>query len=738
MRKTIGCAALLFLWGCAEPVREDRSVEWSSQGDSVGFQHREDGVFIADQKGKLQKIHQPGAKVSASSTPLWSPTDGRLIFTTAVPRDGHRAWPLLAGDNPEGALFVRQPVTYTCWLREAVGGEAPPTPVALFEAECAHVGFVAANLAVRWHPDGGSILHVREVDKGRHGLFAFDLATGATHCVLPHTADALLFDWSPDGRWLACLLADEEPAKTDGIWIGRPGADDWRQLRVPRRRLARNEEPGPLEQLLLEQISVLEELRAGRPAWTPDGKSFAYTSAKPDRHRILVHTPSTRRTVLLAQARERFRDLHWAPDGMRLGAVRGDALYLIAPDGRLSAPVNARPVRRFVGWNATGDRLAYTVPDRIPLQPKELWALLLVPDPLARDAVFVTDGEGKTPGREVFAGMRVTFPQWSPKDDRLSLWFTFSPTHRTVLSRLFGWGLRPGDPAALFDSASGQITWLTVNAHEKAQVGHYHLLRREYAKAWTWYEQAEREAPEQPAPPRQRWFENLFGFNQPRDAHFFQYFCLKQLGREKEARFKLEAFERSLRGDEPRGQAETLGFFRDLYVAEVFLSLDAADACEAYFRPEHEDGGPRVGPALVTSQLHLLRERRAAYARHATETLAPLLLAELGSVDVITGAALLPLFSPEFLAGLKAEQVVTLAAGWEKLRGTAASDAASLAADLVLRAAYHRLGRIEEERAASRRIAQRPQESVFLMVRPDDIEESVQRIRRLLTRPWRW
>jgi hypothetical protein len=65
MRKTIGCATLLVPVGCSEPVREDRSVEWSSQGDAVGFQHRDDGVYLADQGSKLQKIFQPDARVSA-------------------------------------------------------------------------------------------------------------------------------------------------------------------------------------------------------------------------------------------------------------------------------------------------------------------------------------------------------------------------------------------------------------------------------------------------------------------------------------------------------------------------------------------------------------------------------------------------------------------------------------------------------------------------------------------------
>jgi hypothetical protein len=68
---------------------------------------------------------------------------------------------------------------------------------------------------------------------------------------------------------------------------------------------------------------------------------------------------------------------------------------------------------------------------------------------------MVADGAGREPGSEVFSGMRVTFPQWSPTEDKLSLWVTFNPPHRSFVSMLLGWGLRPGDPAAVFDLKTG-------------------------------------------------------------------------------------------------------------------------------------------------------------------------------------------------------------------------------------------------------------------------------------------
>ncbi len=74
--RTLGLVALLLvvvLAGC-EGVREDRTIEFSADAGSVGFQHGEQGVFVADKDGGgLKKVFQPGADVLATSTPLWSP-----------------------------------------------------------------------------------------------------------------------------------------------------------------------------------------------------------------------------------------------------------------------------------------------------------------------------------------------------------------------------------------------------------------------------------------------------------------------------------------------------------------------------------------------------------------------------------------------------------------------------------------------------------------------------------------
>ncbi len=41
----------LMIVGCGEPVRQDRTIEFSRDGNQVAFQHDQEGVFVADPHG---------------------------------------------------------------------------------------------------------------------------------------------------------------------------------------------------------------------------------------------------------------------------------------------------------------------------------------------------------------------------------------------------------------------------------------------------------------------------------------------------------------------------------------------------------------------------------------------------------------------------------------------------------------------------------------------------------------
>jgi hypothetical protein len=768
---------LALLAGCGQPVREDRSINFSRDGGSVGFQHGSEGIFLADSDGQnLTRIFQPDAGVIATSTPLWDPASKRVLFTTARRPAGKQpvTLPLAPGtDDPADNLHFQQDVLYTCWLCEKSNDGKPGKPTALFEAAIDHPGYVAANLAVRWHPQRERIYFVKQVSAHLHGLFEYDLTSKESRQVFPHASEAILFDWTPAGSHLVCVLGSTQQSGTDGIWVGQPAAAAW--WHVPHSgELA----PGQFG-------SLLEKLRSTRPAWTADGSRFAFpsylpgpTPQQPGRH-FLRHAMLATRTVdVWAEGDQPFRDLTWDRAGVRLGVVRGGetgSLHLLRQGQPLSPAVNRAPVRRFAGWSAGDERLAYIVPDELPVAKDDPWALLLLSDALARDRVHVASGEGTEPGQPVFSGMRVTFPQWSPREDKLSLWVTFTPTYRSVVSRMLGWGLRPGDPAAVFDLKTRQLSWMPVNAQEKVQVAHYYLLKRDYSRAWGWYEEAERQLPPPAAVEVHDVTGQLRALRGPRDFSFFQYYCLTRLGRTEEARARLDQFRRCflprfvdpvkgavVNGNAPERRLQELlapgqfigSLLHDLYAAEVFLSLDAPDDAEAYFLaaldPAATDAA-RLSRAIVLGQILLLRKKHAEYADLTTETIAPLLsqLLQAGPVkapgdfldrtflaEFIGELALLPLGAPEFLSRLPVKQLHHMRSLWEKMR-IKARDGNSPLVHFVLRGLYQTLGQEKERQAAARRLKYLPAGSTLLSLH-DDPAKQILAARLMLDRvPWR-
>jgi hypothetical protein len=730
--------ALALTLGCGQPVREDRTVHFAPQGNAVGFQHGADGVFVADKDGGgLTKVFSPDANTLAVSTPLFSPDGRRLLFTTAHGQ-GNPPGPRLPGGlggDPAGNVHHQQEVTYTCWLR----GDGEAEPKALFQARCDHVGYVAANLAVRWHPRGDRVLFIEQTGPQQHGVFELDLATQKKRRVFPHLAAAILFDWAPDREHLACVLSSpNNDQSTDGIWVGRPDQETW--WHVP--------ESEKLAQAALP--SLIERLRATRPVWTRDGARFAFVTSAPSAaadapptYHVRTGDPATRVVALLTQGPQRFRDLHWSPDG-RLGLVREGrppTLHEVGPKGEL-APVPARgSVRRFAGWDASGKHLAYVTPELGRPADGKATSLLFLPDPEARESVVLADGAGRA-GREAFSGMRVTFPQWSPAETKLSVWFTFAPPHRCWLLQLLGLGLRPGDPAAVLRPASGEVSWMAVNALEKAQVGHYYLLKRRYEEAWKWYAEAGKGLPK-PRPAAgvlERWQ----GWLSPQNITFFEYHCLLKLGRKDEAAAKLlefrqrlqekpaapaggsgqptasvlpQAWEAALEPDSPLGL-----ILRDLYAAEVFVGVDALADGQAFFRDALANAATdpeKLSSAVALAQLHALAGQPEQLAAAATDSLMPAALrvwqpkagrpaADLNEPQTFlllaVGATLLPLYTPDYLAAIPDRRLRELVTRWEALRGQARDDVARLAVDLFLDAAYKRLGREDDRRGVTDRL----------------------------------
>ncbi len=766
---TVLCTVLVT--GCGQPVREDRMIPWSADGSAVGFQHGSDGVFIHGNDGKLRKIFELGAEVLATSTPLWSPDEHRVIFTTAEPCAAGRVPQPPQEPDPAGQLHIQQPVTYTCWLWSEKGGPEARAE-RLFTAHCNHVGYVAANLAVRWHPQEDQIIYLDEAPGGGHTLFAFDLEKRTARRIFPQAAEALVFDWSPRRGHLACVLGNPAPDPgRDGIWVGQADGGSW--WHVP------NSET-PTESRL---SSLLERLRATAPVWTPDGKRFAFVSSlcgpSPNEgggSLLQLVTLATRRVETLADGPAAFRDLHWTPDGDRLGVVcdgKERCLRVIRPGDGISAPLNRQPVRRFAGWDATGAHLAYVSPEPLPPHAGEKWALLFLAERQPRDRLIQTDGAGKGAGQTVFSGMRITFPTWSPHASKLSAWFTFSPTYRSVLGWLLSTsgpvGLRKGDPAVVLDARTGGVTWLAVNPREKVQVGHYHLLRHDYPRAWEWYEAARQDpAVAKPHDPV-RALEEVLG---PQDPGVFEYYCLTKLGRTEEARARLARFRDDFDSRLAASrQVPTLAqrfpeladpgsplalMLRDFYIAEVFLSLNAPADGEQFFQAavtQARDDRERLSAAVVLAQLLLLEAKYPAYAGLVTDTLLPSLLKvwaaprpagtrapalSQSALVHVAGLTLLPLYTAEFLGGLPKEKVRALRPRWLTLRSGVSENAPRLAVDLFLAASAERLGQQAEARQARRQVEENPVRAELIPGGPEDVLRQVRETRTQLetVRDW--
>jgi hypothetical protein len=316
--------------------------------------------------------------------------------------------------------------------------------------------------------------------------------------------------------------------------------------------------------------------------------------------------------------------------------------------------------------------------------------------------------------------MRVTFPAWAPEDNRLSVWITFVPRYRSLLSILRRWGLWPGDPAATLDLDTGAVSWLAVTPAEELQVGHYYLLKKDYARAWEWYERANQKLPARKAPRDLQEFVETIGA--PERSQMFEYHCLRQLRRDEAAAAKLHEFEQTFfpaapaAGDQPvQGLDDMLRQFgpegdllkrvlHDFYVAEVFLSVDAAEAGIALLReqlPSDDDRTVRLSRALALTQLLLVAGQREEYLSLCTEDVLPLALeawradeaanaAGIGNqvLRVVAGLALAPLFRADFLAGIADLQLSEALKAWEARRPNGGQGDPVLAIDLFLRAAH--------------------------------------------------
>jgi hypothetical protein len=753
---------------------------WSADESRAIFTTARDAPPTGSQAALEKKVGRPVGS-SAGNSSANPPRNAVGRESAASPVD----W----NDAPEGRYFLPLPVVYTCWQIERAPDGSFKKPVALFEAHAGHAGYVAGNWAVRQSPKGEKILFVDHEAPQGHAVWSFDIKSAEKSRVFPPAGIAalgyVLADFTPDGSRVACTTGrdmgglavtvgphremdfDVEDSATthqlDGIWIQADGAS-WRH--VAHSSVSANP----------QRRDGLGTLIERRPVFSKDGARFAF--ARP------VDDPASPRTLLFrAQTSDRkveqifavdgqILDPHWSPD-VRLGFVAVTThpeLTVIDAAGKIDHPVPHDLVRSFAGWNSSGDTLAYVIAEHPPrvlftaASPKPGPAAepakkgekadkdekpingspLLWPDPLARDGLVIMPKGGQP--RVVIAGLRFTFPQWTPARESISVWGTFTPSHQSWVDAVLGHGLtmRTGDPAAVIDVTTGRVRWLAIKADEQAQIGHYQQEKHDFSGALDWYRKAEKTLPKlQPLTPLEVERGVASDVARRRMFEFLVWHCLAKLGKEADATARLTAFEQACRiqwptapmappsaapgngANGPHLTQSTAGepaervasLMRALAEAQALLSIDDTEGAINFFRARLDatggqgqpataakkplDPADRLGDMVALSQLELLAGRPAAYLQLVTNELGPWAAANLedrpqssatNGPDALrfvlangVGLALSPLFDSAFTRQLPADTVAQATDSWRALRSRCHSQAAKLLADLALR-----------------------------------------------------
>ena len=249
------------------------------------------------------------------------------------------------------------------------------------------------------------------------------------------------------------------------------------------------------------------------------------SQSDPGESRLWIGKLDGRGIEQIAREPARLRDLHWSPRGELLGLVRGGieprpfamatptsppgqtaTLHFWTRAGGLSGRLDLRPVRRFAGWCAAGDHLAYVVARRRPRGGQAALVVFAGSRPAGQG--HRSDRRRKRRGgRNDQAGFFRAAQSRSRTGRHRRATRCFRSGARSVLRTgrfshgSSAGGLRSGDPAALLDARTGTLSWMAVSPLEEVQIGHYEQIKRNYAEAWRRYERAQAAAPDPSSTP---------------------------------------------------------------------------------------------------------------------------------------------------------------------------------------------------------------------------------------------
>ncbi len=652
-KASIFISAALLLPGCSSGVREERTIEFSSSGSQVGFQHGDSGVFLSNvDTGKAESIYslQPGEIVA--SAPQFSADDSVIFAVASLDGKGEYAGDERSWDSAsDGRRFFAAPTKYKCLYRKPGDSGQPHT---LFDARCDHTGYIAANLAVRWHPDGQSIWYVDSDAPGSLAIFEYKIADESVRRITDFDAAAIAFDFSPGGKYVTCASLSPDGSEKI-VRLSPVDSIEWKQL--PQSGLA-GQPTG----------DWLQQLRQALPHFSPDDTACVYEARLSETKRatdsdvqwssrLVRYNVNSASATKLWESSGDIRDIHWHPSSNWIAFVDSDNQLQCTPAGEATRNLSSvkqlqASVRTFAGFSADGKWIAYTI--ALPASEQKSTYLFSTVDG-ARDQVFLAGFDSQnaavtSPAAPAIEGMRLTFPHWSSEGTRLSLWATYAPSHTSRLSTIAPWSLAAGDPAAIVSASDLSVTWMPINPIEEAQIGHYFLLHRKNETAAEWYVKSmDRREPMEPIKLSQ-W--QLFQQQsiQLKDATFFEYICLSRLGKQTEAQERLAIFDANFVLDEEdavgvlntNSQDEDdqerwaelvselsnscLPMLKAAYITEVYLSLNAADEGIGYFAGINETNQSpwqRYANALCHAHLILATGDRQRYASFVLSDVMP-------------------------------------------------------------------------------------------------------------------
>lgn len=134
------------------------------------------------------------------------------------------------------------------------------------------------------------------------------------------------FQWSPDGKWLSYILAEQESGRRD-LWAASAESGEkkilvsYEQLRNLAERAASTQDEREKERLL--RYAVASYL------WSPDSKSLLFTNDG----RLFLHHPDTQKARPIAPEKQGVRDAKFSPNGRWISFLYEHDIWLAPAAG---------------------------------------------------------------------------------------------------------------------------------------------------------------------------------------------------------------------------------------------------------------------------------------------------------------------------------------------------------------------------------------------------------------------